>query len=28
MYSIMIISIGRFPVLPVISRAANIHLQG
>jgi len=27
MYSIMIISIGRFPVLPVISRATNIHLQ-
>ena len=27
MYSILIISLGRFPVLPVISRAANIHLQ-
>jgi hypothetical protein len=26
-YSILIISLGRFPVLPVISRAANIHLQ-
>ena len=26
-YSIIIISLGRFPVLPIISRAANIHLQ-
>jgi len=26
-YSILIISLGRFPVLPIISRAANIHLQ-
>jgi len=26
-YSIVIISLGRFPVLPVISRAANIHIQ-
>jgi hypothetical protein len=26
-YSIVIISLGRFPVLPFISRAANIHLQ-
>jgi len=26
-YSIIIIALGRFPVLPIISRAANIHLQ-
>jgi len=27
MYSIVIISLGRFPVLPIVSRAANIHLR-
>jgi len=26
-YSIFIISLGRFPILPIISRAANIHLR-
>jgi len=26
-YSMFIISLGRFPVLPVVSKAANIHLQ-
>ena len=26
-YSIIIISLGRFPILPIISRAANIHLR-
>lgn len=26
-YSIFLISLGRFPILPIISRAANIHLR-